>query len=172
MSEQGAVTTAIRLTIDGREVEVPAGTSIWDAARAAGVEIPVLCHDPRLPPVGVCRVCLVDVGEKKLAASCVREASDGMTVTTRNEKIDACRKGLAELLLSDYPADSESGSKTQSDELLALAAEYGVEWPPASENGDRTAPVAGIPSGTGRPTASPGSPPSLPTSRGCGPGSA
>ncbi|MBT8461105.1 MAG: (2Fe-2S)-binding protein, partial [Gemmatimonadetes bacterium] len=126
MSEPVATTTAIRLTVDGHEVEVPAGTTVWDAARAAGVEIPVLCHDPRLPPVGVCRVCLVDVGEKKLAASCVREASDGMTVTTRNEKIDACRKGLAELLLSDYPVDSESGSKTHGDELLALAAEYGA----------------------------------------------
>ncbi len=150
VSEPEAVATPIRLTIDGREVEVSAGTTIWDAARAAGVEIPVLCHDPRLHPVGVCRVCLVDVGEKKLAASCVREASDGMTVTTRNEKIDACRKGLAELLLSDYPADSESGSKTGDDELLALAAEYGVRWPPAGSNGDRTAAVAGIPSGNGR----------------------
>jgi len=145
-------TETIRLTIDGREVEVPAGTTIWDAARAAGVEIPVLCHDPRLQPVGVCRVCLVDVGENKLAASCVREASDGMNVTTRNEKIDACRKGLVELLLSDYPADAESGSKTHGDELLALAAEYGVEWPPAADGGDaRTESVAGIPSGNGRP---------------------
>jgi formate dehydrogenase major subunit len=151
MSERAAVAATIRLTIDGREVEVPAGTTIWDAARGAGVEIPVLCHDPRLPPVGVCRVCLVDVGEKKLAASCVREASDGMAVTTRNEKIDACRKGLTELLLSDYPTDTESGSKTRSDELVALAAEYGVEWPPAGSNGDRTAAVAGIPAGSGRP---------------------
>ncbi len=151
MSDPVATAAAIRLTVDGREVEVPAGTTMWEAARAAGVEIPVLCHDPRLPPVGVCRVCLVDVGEKKLAASCVREASDGMTVTTRNEKIDACRKGLAELLLSDYPADSESGSKTHGDELLALAAEYGVEWPPARANGDRTTAVAGIPAGNGRP---------------------
>ena len=136
MSEHSTTATAIRLTIDGREVEVEAGSTVWEAARAAGIEIPVLCHDPRLPPVGVCRVCLVDVGEKKLAASCVREASDGMSVTTRNEKIDACRKGLAELLLSDYPADSESGSKTRSDELLALAAEYGVQWPPAGEATD------------------------------------
>jgi formate dehydrogenase major subunit len=145
-------TQTIRLTIDGREIEVPAGSTIWDAARAAGVEIPVLCHDPRLEPVGVCRVCLVDVGENKLAASCVREASDGMNVTTRNEKIDACRKGLVELLLSDYPADAESGSKTCGDELLALAAEYGVEWPPAADGDDaRTGSVAGIPSGNGRP---------------------
>ena len=145
-------TETIRLTIDGREIEVPAGSTIWEAARAAGVEIPVLCHDPRLPPVGVCRVCLVDVGETKLAASCVREVSDGMNVTTRNEKIDACRKGLVELLLSDYPADAESGSKTRGDELLALAAEYGVEGPPAADGGNaRTGQVAGIPSGNGRP---------------------
>jgi formate dehydrogenase major subunit len=146
-------TETIRLTIDGHDVEVPASSTVWEAARAAGIEIPVLCHDPRLPPVGVCRVCLVDVGEKKLAASCVREASDGMTVTTRNEKIDACRRGLTELLLSDYPADTESGSKTGSDELVALALEYGVEWPTVSrsENGDRTNPVAGIPAGNGRP---------------------
>ena len=106
MSDRSAAKTAIRLTIDGREVEVRAGATIWEAAREAGVEIPVLCHDPRLPPVGVCRVCLVDVGEKKLAASCVREAADGMTVSTRNDRIDACRKGLVELLLSDYPASS------------------------------------------------------------------
>ncbi len=151
MSDTIAPTTTIRVTIDGREAEVPVGTTIWEAARAAGVEIPVLCHDPRLPPVGVCRVCLVDVGEKKLVASCVREASDGMTVTTRTDKIDACRKGLTELLLSDYAADARSGSKTRSDELLALAARHGVEWPPSGSNGDRPTAVAGIPAGNGRP---------------------
>ena len=76
MSET-AVTT-IALTIDGQTVEVEAGTTIWDAARQAGVEIPVLCHDPRLAPVGVCRVCLVDVGERRLTASCIREAEGAL----------------------------------------------------------------------------------------------
>ena len=85
MSEQ-AVST-IRLTIDGHSVEVEPGTTLWDAARQADIEIPVLCHDPRLPPVGVCRVCLVDVGENRLTASCVREAEDGMEVTTRNAEL-------------------------------------------------------------------------------------
>ncbi len=150
-SPEAIATQTIRLTIDGGEVRVPAGATIWEAAREAGVEIPVLCHDSRLPPVGVCRVCLVDVGEKKLTASCVREVSDGMTVATRNEKIDACRKGLTELLLSDYPADADSNGKTGGDELRALAAEYGIEWPVPGANGDRTAPVSGIPSGNGRP---------------------
>ncbi|MCL7982044.1 MAG: 2Fe-2S iron-sulfur cluster-binding protein, partial [marine benthic group bacterium] len=72
----------VRLTIDGQEIEAPVGSTIWEAAKAVGIEIPVLCHDERLPPAGVCRVCLVDVGEKRLAASCVREAADGMSVTT------------------------------------------------------------------------------------------
>ena len=117
----------VRLTIDGQSIEVPAGATIWEAAKAAGIEIPVLCHDERLPPAGVCRVCLVDVGEKRLTASCVREVADGMDVTTSNEKIDELRKGLVELLLSDYPTDAGGGErKTQRDELRELAASYGA----------------------------------------------
>jgi len=151
MSE--TVVTTIALTIDGQTVEVESGTTIWDAAHKAGIEIPVLCHDPRLPPVGVCRVCLVDVGEKRLTASCTREAEDGMEVTTHNGKIDGCRKGLVELLLSDYPMDAgDSGTKTTGDELRALADQYGVAWPNGGSNGaERTNPVSGIPAGNGRP---------------------
>jgi formate dehydrogenase major subunit len=151
MSSASVALETIRLTVDGQPVEVARGSTIWEAAAKAGIEIPVLCHDPRLPPVGVCRVCLVDVGEKKLTASCVREAADGMDVRTCSETIDAARRGLVELLLSDYPADAGADEKTGSDELRALALEYGVEWPAPSGNGDRTASVAGIPSGNGRP---------------------
>jgi formate dehydrogenase major subunit len=150
MSEQTVGT--ISLTIDGRSVEVERGATIWDAARQAGVEIPVLCHDPRLPPVGVCRVCLVDVGEKRLTASCVRAAEDGMEVTTSNAKIDDCRKGLVELLLSDYPVDAgDTDTKTMHDELRDLAGRFGVAWPNGTSGSGRTAPVSGIPSGNGRP---------------------
>ncbi|MEN8145792.1 MAG: 2Fe-2S iron-sulfur cluster-binding protein, partial [Gemmatimonadota bacterium] len=145
------MTETISLTIDGHEVEVPRGTTIWDAARQSGVEIPVLCHDERLPPVGVCRVCLVDVGETRLTASCIREAADGMTVATTNDKIERARKGLVELLLADYPADAPGQAKTSSDELEALAEKYGIERPDPGANGSRTATVAGIPAGNGRP---------------------
>jgi formate dehydrogenase major subunit len=102
----------------------------------------------------VCRVCLVDVGEKRLTASCIRAAEDGMEVTTSTPKIDDCRKGLVELLLSDYPVDAGgTGGKTERDELRELAAKYGVAWPGRSESGgpERTVAVAGIPSGNGRP---------------------
>ncbi len=138
MSDMAAGNGTIGLTIDGRAVEVPPGATIWEAAREVGIDIPVLCHDPRLPPVGVCRVCLVDTGEKKLTASCMREAAEGMDVRTRSDRIDAARKGLVELLLSDYPTAC-TGAKTRDDELLALAREYGAVA------------MAGIPAGNGRP---------------------
>ena len=132
-------TRTITLTIDGREVTVPAGVTLWEAARQAGIEIPILCHDERLRPVGVCRMCVVDVGERVLAASCVREAADGMKVETRSEKVQRCRATLTELLLSDYPAKSAREEKTGDDALLELARAFGI---------DRAA--IGVPSGNGR----------------------
>ncbi|HLC40062.1 MAG TPA: formate dehydrogenase subunit alpha [Methylomirabilota bacterium] len=116
----------IALTIDGREVAVREGTTIWQAAQEVGIEIPALCHDPRLRPVGVCRMCVVEVGERVLAASCVRAAQDGMKVSTRSEKVERCRKTLTELLLADYPADSLRELTTGDDELLSLARHHGL----------------------------------------------
>ncbi|MBI4588235.1 MAG: formate dehydrogenase subunit alpha, partial [Candidatus Rokubacteria bacterium] len=94
-------------------------------------------HDPRLRPVGVCRVCVVDVGERVLAASCVRAAADGMTVSTGSEKVERCRKTLTELLLSDYPRESLREKTTGDDLLLALARRYGLQPDaPALPRGD------------------------------------
>src|SRR3989304_1166518 len=85
---RGAQPMTLTLTIDGRTISVPEGTTIWEAARETGIEIPVLCHDPRLRPVGDRRMCVVDVGERVLAASRVRAAADGMTVHTRSDKAE------------------------------------------------------------------------------------
>jgi formate dehydrogenase major subunit len=125
-----AIDVAVRtvtLSIDGVEVTVPEGTSIWDAARQVGVEIPVLCHDPKMRPVGVCRVCVVDVGQRVLAASCVRACEDGMTVDTRNERVEQQRSVLVELLMSDQPAVDPKETTTGDNELLGLARRYVVE---------------------------------------------
>jgi formate dehydrogenase major subunit len=127
MIKKAETTQTISLTIDGCEVTVPAGTTIWDAARELGIEIPSLCHDPRLRPVGVCRMCVVDVGERVLAAACVREATDGMNVQTNSEKVERCRRTLTELLMSDYAAESLREQKTGDDSLLELARDYGIE---------------------------------------------
>src|SRR5687768_4883776 len=93
----------VRLTIDDRPVTVPAGTTIWEAARTAGIDVPVLCHQPRLRPVGVCRVCVVDVGGRVLAAACVRACEEGMTVRTAGPRIEQSRRVLVQLLLADHP---------------------------------------------------------------------
>ncbi len=116
----------IQLTIDGVSLEVSDGTTIWDAAQSAGIEIPVLCHEPRLAPVGVCRVCVVDVGERTLAASCVRACQPGMEVKTSTPEIEAHRKTLTELLLCDQPPAERDPKQTTigGNELLALAARY------------------------------------------------
>ncbi len=74
----------VKVTVDGREVEVPKGIGLVEAAAAAGIEIPVFCYEPRLgPPVGACRMCLVEVeGIPKLQAGCTLTAQDGMVVRT------------------------------------------------------------------------------------------
>lgn len=127
MQATETTTRATSLTIDGTDVTVPEGTTIWEAARQLGIEIPVLCHDPRLRPVGVCRMCVVDVGERVLAASCVRQCADGMSVVTQSDKLDRCRATLTGLLMSDYPDESRRQVTTADDQLLELAERYGIE---------------------------------------------
>ena len=78
-----AAPRTVTLEIDGRSVTVPEGTTVYDAAQSLGIPIPVLCHDPRLRPVGVCRMCVVEVeGARTLQASCVRPCEAGMKVRT------------------------------------------------------------------------------------------
>src|SRR5208282_2021331 len=89
----------IELTIDGKKVAVPAGTSVFDAARMNGIAIPTLCHQQNETPVGVCRVCVVDVGARVFTASCVRPAEPGMVVNTASEKVRRARRTLAEMLM-------------------------------------------------------------------------
>lgn len=121
------MTDTVSLTIDDQAVEVPVGTTIWDAARSLGIDIPVLCHSTRMRPVGVCRMCVVDTGVRNLQASCVRPCEEGMAVYTDSEKVRRNRRMLLELLLADYPAPGNREATTGDDELLALARDYGVE---------------------------------------------
>lgn len=122
----------VTLTIDGRTVTVPQGTTVWAAAARLGIDIPVLCHDPRLRPVGVCRVCAVDTGERTLPASCVRAAEEGMQVRTDTGEVVAHRRVLTELLLADQPQTSRREATTGDDRLYALARRLGITdipWP-------------------------------------------
>src|SRR6266403_1174231 len=91
----------VQLTIDGTPVSVPAGTTIFDAARTNGIAIPTLCHQQNENPVGVCRVCVVDVGQRVYAASCIRPCEPNMKVQTSTDGVISARRTLVELLMSD-----------------------------------------------------------------------
>lgn len=92
----------INLTIDGKSVQVPEGASVLQAAEAAGVQIPTLCHHPALKPFGGCRLCLVDVeGARTLQPACTLPASEKMVVQTNTAKVKAARKFVLTLIFSD-----------------------------------------------------------------------
>src|SRR4051812_24813663 len=96
----------INLTIEGRPVAVPEGTSLLEAARTVGVLIPHYCYHPGLPVAGVCRMCLVEVDKApKLAPACATSVADGQIVHVHSEKAREARKGVLEMLLINHPLD-------------------------------------------------------------------
>src|SRR5688500_19118899 len=104
MTAPTANTPMVNLTIEGRQVSVPAGTSILEAAKTVGVLIPHYCYHPGLPVAGVCRMCLVDVEKApKLAPSCATTVAEGQVVDAHNEKSLEARQGVLERLLINHP---------------------------------------------------------------------
>ncbi len=99
----------VKVTVDGREVEVAKGTGLVETAAAAGIEIPVFCYEPRLgPAVGACRMCLVEVeGIPKLQAGCTLTAQDGMVVHTAQSSAKAAegQNATLEFILVNHPLD-------------------------------------------------------------------
>jgi formate dehydrogenase major subunit len=92
----------VNLTIDGKQLEVKEGTTVLNAARQAGIEIPTLCDHPELTPYGGCRLCLVEVeGAKTLQPSCTMPASNNMVVKTDTEKIREARKFVLTMIFSE-----------------------------------------------------------------------
>ncbi|WP_461371705.1 2Fe-2S iron-sulfur cluster-binding protein, partial [Candidatus Darwinibacter acetoxidans] len=117
----------ITLTIDEHTVEVDQGTTILDAARAMGIEIPTLCYHPNLSLHGSCRVCVVeDVRTKRLLASCVTEAQEGMVISTRSSRARRARRRNVELLLANHPQDCLSCYRNGSCELQEITYKVGV----------------------------------------------
>src|SRR6056297_1425187 len=117
----------IRFTLDGREVEAEAGQTIWEVANGRGLVIPHLCHKPApgYRPDGNCRACMVEVeGERALVASCIREAKDGMVVTTNSARAENARKMVVEMLLADQPTRDEAHDA--SSHLWDIAEMQGV----------------------------------------------
>lgn len=117
----------IMLTINGQPVTVPRGTTVLEAARELGFDIPTFCHDPELTRYGGCRICVVEVaGGGQLPASCVTEARDGMEIYTESDRVLEARRTILELLLANHPDDCLSCEKSGACRLQDYAYRYGV----------------------------------------------
>jgi CRP-like cAMP-binding protein/Fe-S-cluster-containing hydrogenase component 2 len=121
--------STVALTIDGRDIAVPKGTTIFDAARLNGIPIPTLCHQQNQTPVGVCRVCVVDVGARVYAAACIRECEPGMKVQTASAPVVQARATLVEMLMADHPTPCARQERSGDCELETLAKAAGVTEP-------------------------------------------
>ncbi|MFP4566898.1 MAG: 2Fe-2S iron-sulfur cluster-binding protein, partial [Spirochaetaceae bacterium] len=116
-----------KISINGNEFEVPAGSTILDAARTVGIRIPTLCHLEGHEALGACRVCVVDVeGAKTTMPACVTPVNDGMRVHTNSARARAARKTVVELLLSEHDGDCRYCGRADDCELKQLAWELGV----------------------------------------------
>lgn len=137
----------VKVTIDGRTVEVPPGTLVTDAARAAEVHVPIFCSHSKLPPLGACRICVVEVGTPrmgpdrqpvigadgqpeiawmpKVQTGCTTPVSDGMHVRTASAVATKARKGVMEFLLVNHPLDCPVCDEGGECQLQDLAFAFG-----------------------------------------------
>ena len=121
-----------KLTIDGQEIEVEAGTTIIQAADKLGIEIPRFCYHERLAIAGNCRMCLVEVEKMpKPAAACAMPVNDGMVVKTKGPVVKWAREGVMEFLLLNHPLDcpvcDQGGECDLQDQAVAYGRDHGCD---------------------------------------------
>jgi len=124
-----AIGGMVTAEIDGKEIKVPMGTTILEAAKELGVRIPTLCYHEDLCIAGVCRVCVVEVeGQRTLQASCAYPITQPVKVKTHSPKVRRARRHILDLLLSKHYGECYACSRNNNCELQALAKEYGVDF--------------------------------------------
>jgi NADH-quinone oxidoreductase chain G len=117
----------VHLTIDDISVAVPPGTLVWAAAQQAGIEIPIYCYHPKMPPLGACRMCFVEIEKvpKPPQTACTTPVSEGMVVHTQTEKVIKARKGTLEFLLINHPLDCPICDKGGECDLQDFTLRHG-----------------------------------------------
>lgn len=120
----------VELTINGIPVTVPEGTTILEAARENGIDIPTLCYLQNLSPVGACRLCVVEVeGSRTLVGSCHTPVTKGMVIQTHSPKVLKTRRVLVELMLASHPDSCLVCDKANLCELRNIAADLNIGLP-------------------------------------------
>ncbi len=116
----------VKLTIDGRDLRVPKGTLVLDAATELGIHIPIYCAHAKMEPVAVCRMCLVNIEKfPKPQPACATVASDGMVVITNNAEVTKLREGMLEFLLLNHPLDCPVCDRGGECDLQDFTFRYG-----------------------------------------------
>lgn len=119
--------SSVNLTIDGIKVQVEPGTTVLEAAKKVGINIPTLCYLEEINAIGSCRICLVEVkGARTLQASCVTPVAEGMVVNTNTPSVRQARKLNLELIMSDHPQECLTCPRSTNCELQQLASELGI----------------------------------------------
>lgn len=117
----------VNITINGTPLQVAEGTSILDAATAAGINIPTLCYLKNINQIGACRVCLVEIeGMEQLCASCDNECKEGMVIHTNSIRVLQARRTNIELLLSQHKTDCPTCERNETCQLQKVAKEAGI----------------------------------------------
>lgn len=122
----------VKITVDDQEISIPAGSTVLDAARKLGIEIPTLCHldlhdTKMINKAASCRICVVEVeGRRNLAPACATPVVDGMVIKTNTVKVLEARKTVLELMLSDHPKECLTCAKSGECELQDLAEKFGL----------------------------------------------
>ena len=118
-------TTTVTLTIDDRTITAVPGETVLHAALAAGIDVPRLCHDPRLKPVGACRLCIVEIdGHPGLPTSCTTEVAEGMVVQTESDDLGNMRKTVLEVILGDHRVSCPTCDKNGDCALMDYTYRY------------------------------------------------
>jgi NADH-quinone oxidoreductase subunit G len=118
----------IKLTVDGKEIAVAAGTTILEAARQSGITIPTLCYHQNLKPTASCGVCVVEIAGSPLKRSCCTPVEPGMKVTSNSKSLRSLRKSLVELILSNHATECPTCVANNKCELQDLANAMGVDF--------------------------------------------
>lgn len=116
----------VTLTIDGKTVEAPKGSTVLEAARSAGIHIPTLCFLKGINEIGACRMCIVDVGARSFQAACMYPVSEGLKVVTNNAKIRETRKVTLELILSSHEKKCLTCVRSNNCELQKLSKDLNI----------------------------------------------
>ncbi len=137
-----AIGKDIEITIDGKPISVPLGTTILEAAEQLGVRIPTLCYHEDLCLAGVCRICMVEVqGQRTLQAACSYPITAPIEVRTHSPTVRRARRHVLDLLLSNHYGECYTCTRNGNCELQALAMEYGVDFFRFGQLGERRHPI-------------------------------